>query len=350
MKEIFIKKAWKKLGKEKIIKIEPMVGSGSNRYYCRLLLSNNSSLIFTYGNDREENKTFVRYAKIFQKNGIKVAKIVGVDQNKNQYYFQEDLGKINLLETLSLMNQKEQLSLYKRVLSEMIMIQKTGSTFIVKNSKLEMNKFDKKVVLQDLFYFKFFFLDRLQINYQNNFLLQNFIDISEFFQKTILDKYCWFMYRDFQGRNIILTDKNELSYIDFQGAMTGPSQYDAVSLLFQAKSPLNKINKQKLYVFYMQQMKNEMKGQFNQVEFDKIFNYCFLVRQLQVLGAYGLKGLLEKKSHFIESIVLSINNLRQFKNQFLEPLNGLEELKKAITQICSKQVHTRIKKIISSVN
>ena len=47
----------------------------------------------------------------------------------------------------------------------------------------------------------------------------------------------------------------------------------------------------------------------SRTDFEAKLRYFVLFRQLQVLGAYGFRGLIEKKAHFIESIPPALRNI-----------------------------------------
>jgi hypothetical protein len=66
----------------------------------------------------------------------------------------------------------------------------------------------------------------------------------------------------------------------------------------------------------------------NQEEFLEKFYAYALLRVLQTLGAYGLRGIIEKKQHFIESIPYAIKNLEFLiqKNEILKQLNTLKDI------------------------
>ncbi len=115
------------------------------------------------------------------------------------------------------------------------------------------------------------------------------------------------MFRDFQSRNIIVKDE-EVSFIDFQGGMKGALQYDVASLLWQAKAELSEEWKNSLLEYYMDQIDLLLKEPVDRITFVSQYNGYVLIRLLQVMGAYGFRGLFERKAHFLASIPLALRN------------------------------------------
>ncbi|MFW2478454.1 MAG: phosphotransferase, partial [Sediminibacterium sp.] len=119
------------------------------------------------------------------------------------------------------------------------------------------------------------------------------------------------MFRDFQSRNIIVRN-NEVSFIDFQGGMKGALQYDVASLLWQAKAELSEEWKDSLLEYYMDEIEGLLKEPVDRITFVSQYNGYVLIRLLQVMGAYGFRGLFERKAHFLASIPLALKNLKFF--------------------------------------
>jgi aminoglycoside/choline kinase family phosphotransferase len=138
------------------------------------------------------------------------------------------------------------------------------------------------------------------------------------------------MYRDFQARNIIIKD-NQPHFIDYQGGRKGPLQYDLASLLYQAKANIPENIRIELIDFYLLEVNKVLP--VNSEKFIKFFNAFSLIRILQTLGAYGLRGLVEGKSHFIESIGPALSNLAlvMVKTNILNQTPELKDLLKRIT-------------------
>jgi hypothetical protein len=144
--------------------------------------------------------------------------------------------------------------------------------------------------------------------YDKQALLDDFDVLSTYLTRT---EYKYFMFRDFQSRNIIVKD-GQVSFIDFQGGMRGALQYDVASLLWQAKAELSEEWKDNLLNYYMDQIDGLLEHPVDRTLFVSQYNGYVLIRLLQVLGAYGFRGLFERKAHFLSSIPLALRNLKFF--------------------------------------
>jgi hypothetical protein len=168
--------------------------------------------------------------------------------------------------------------------------------------------FGKQAIMSDLLYFKYYFLDPLKIAYDKEKLIDDFEALSNYLTHV---KHKYFMFRDFQSRNIFIKD-DEVHFIDYQGGMKGALQYDVASLLWQAKANLPDEWKNSLLEYYMDCVGEILKKPVDRTLFVSQYNGYVLIRLLQVLGAYGFRGLFERKAHFLISIPLALTNLKWF--------------------------------------
>ena len=165
--------------------------------------------------------------------------------------------------------------------------------------------------MSDLLYFKYYFLDALRRPYDKQKLLDDFEALSNYLSHT---EYKYFMFRDFQSRNIMVTPDNNVHFIDYQGGMKGAPQYDVASLLWQARANLPDDWKQFLLEDYMGTYEKIIDEPIDRETFRSQYNGYVLIRLLQVLGAYGFRGLFERKAQFLTSIPLALQNLKWFVN------------------------------------
>lgn len=281
--------------------------SGSKRVYYRFL-ANDESFVLTENYNVEENNTFFYFTDLFRNLNGNVPEVLAKNKDKT-LYIQQDLGKQSLLNLLE-ENRENGLKLYKETVIKLAHLQ-VGSHQIIDYSKaFDSTTFDEILALRDLFYFKDYFLDFSIIDYKQNKLLSEFQKLAKAIDSS---DYKYFMFRDFQGRNVLIHE-NKPYFIDYQGGMKGPIAYDLASLLWQAKASLNKEEKELLYKTYTNTLQSLLPNKFNAEKFKNSYELCVLVRLLQVMGAYGKLGNIEQKEHFKQSIKFGIDNFREFSS------------------------------------
>lgn len=323
-----------------ISKVEFIKGSGSNRKYYRLFFQDAASMILTDNNFSKENQSFFYLTHLFAKDKFFVPKILAIDESQI-YYLQEDLGAISLFDKL----QKEGFteivfSLYQKSLEALADLQIRLSKQIDYSMLYDFQQFDEKVVFNDLFYFKNFFLDRLDIAYQKAELIESFQSIAK--AVTGLPKG-FFLYRDFQSRNIMIHEGHTY-FIDYQGGMRGFIGYDVVSLLYQAKAQLPSMWQEKLKDIYFEAFLSN--NVLTDRELTKGFELGMILRFFQVFGTYGLRGLLERKAHFLDSILFNIKNLELLLERGL--LKDYTYLEKIAVELTSPITEQKIKELIKA--
>ena len=299
----FIKKKFKSYPE----KIYPLNANASNRIYYRFFI-NNKSYILTINNNIEENKSFFYVQNFLKKNSINVPDIYFISKNK-KIYIQQDLGNTTLCQYCNKFANKpeEILNIYKKVVLDLIKIQNLPLIKFNSNKFFQVKSFNKKTIFFDLNYFKYFFLKLFQIPF-NEIKLEK--DFNKLTSLLIKPRKNFFVYRDFQSRNIILFE-DKLYYIDFQGARRGSLYYDIASLLYDSKVNLNYNLKIKLLKYYY-----ENNNLINN-DFDEFLQYFFiysLFRKLQSFGTYGFRGKFENKIYFLQSIPTAIKNVNEILN------------------------------------
>ena len=198
----------------------------------------------------------------------------------------------------------------RQSLRQLARLQILGDEGLDYSKTITSREFGKQAILSDLLYFKYYFLDTLQIPYDKERLIDDFERLSAYLTQA---DHKYFLYRDFQSRNILLKD-GQVHFIDFQGGMKGALQYDVASLLWQAKAELSDSWKDSLLEYYMDCVDELLGKKIDRVSFVAQYNGYVLIRLLQVLGAYGFRGLFERKAHFLISIPLALRNLKWFVN------------------------------------
>ena len=312
---------------EKIIDIELLPGAGSSRRYYRIHSELPQNIMACAGTDIEENKTFIYFSTRLHQAGINVPEILG--NYKNEIYLTTDLGNTDVLHAKEGLSNHETIELYKRILQDLIQIQILGGKIIDFSQSFVRPEFDRTAMLWDLYYFKYYYLKITGLEFNEQKLEVDYNRLLDFLETA--DR-SYFMYRDFQARNIMLNN-GKLGYLDFQGGMKGPLQYDVVSLLYQAKANLDTETRETLLKFYIKELQKHIT--IDETVFRKQYQAFVFIRILQTLGAYGFRGYIQQKEHFIQSIPLALQNVKQHVHiiNAIVPMPYLSSLIEQLTEI-----------------
>ena len=321
---------------QEIDSFELLPPSGSYREYCRI--QNYTRLVLGVSNaDVKENMAFFAMTEHFLNKGLPVPKIFAVSSDKTKYLI-EDLGDTTLFDFITKVREKEGFSEtiineYKKVLKLLLKLQIDAGKDFDYSVCYPRAAFDSQSIMWDLNYFKYYFLKLAQIPFDEQALEDDFREFSNYLLGADSQ---YFMYRDFQSRNIILRSRyNVVYFIDYQGGRRGPLQYDLASLLYDAKADVPENVRKELFDFYLK----ELQGYFptDEKEFSAYFQGFALIRIMQAMGAYGFRGFYEKKEHFLKSIPYALKNLKLLLNNFDLPVR-LPELTKVLQALPESEV------------
>jgi aminoglycoside/choline kinase family phosphotransferase len=296
---------------KKVSAIDVLPQSGSDRRYFRVR-ENGGTYIATHGNNVPENEAFIYFADHFKERGLPVPRIFALNDDKT-IYLQEDFGDISLLNLLEAEGLTENIyGLFRDSLHQLATLQVKGHEGIDYSRCLTNQEFGKQAIMADLLYFKYYFLDALRKPYDKQKLIDDFEALSNYLTHT---EYKYFMFRDFQSRNILVRPDKTVHFIDFQGGMRGAPQYDVASMIWQARANLPDEWKNNLLDDYIDSFESVIGEKVDRLVFKSQYNGYVLIRLLQVLGAYGFRGLFERKAQFLTSIPQALSNLKWFMEE-----------------------------------
>lgn len=306
--------------------IEEISAHGSNRKYFRII-ADKINCIGVYNEDYKENEAFVSYAVQMKQNGINVPEIYAIDL-KNNIYLQEDLGDETLFSFLQKNDIETALPIYEQILSHLVSIQ-TMKNFDY--SKAYPRKdFDVQSIAWDLNYFKYYFLKLADIPFNEQLLENDFKNLSNYLISAPNE---YFLFRDFQSRNIMLR-KNKVYFIDFQGGRKGALQYDVASLLFDGKVKLSSQQREHLLNHYINEVSKKI--DINKETFvQQFYAFCY-IRIMQAMGAYGFRGYFQRKDSFLKSIPNALKNIAYLQQNTTLSIS-LPELNKVFQQMINSQ-------------
>ena len=276
----------------------PLTGSASNRQYFRLS-DGQTSCIGVLGLSASENKAFISMAAHFKSKGIPVPEVYSVSED-GMAYIQEDIGDDTLFKKLKDEDSQQLLCKAVRLLPDIQFKGAEGFDFTLCHPTV---KFDRRLVLFDLNYFKYCFLKPSGLEFDEVRLQDDFERLADDLTSVPSDT---FMYRDFNARNVMVKD-GEPYFIDFQGGMQGPIHYDVASFIWHARAGYSKEQKMQLSDEYLNALSAYIT--VDRAAFEATLRLFVLFRTMQILGAYGFRGLVEQKAAFVVSIPDAISSL-----------------------------------------
>src|SRR5271156_1540671 len=290
-------------------RVEPVQGElgASGRKLMRLASGKVSAIGVLY-DVREENVAFLEFSRHFHARGLPVPEIYAEDLSRGAY-LEEDLGDTTLFEFLSKNRNGESISaqateVYRKVVAVLPRFQIEAGRDLNYKVCYPRAVFDRQSIAWDLNYFKYYFLRLAGIPFNEQLLENDFSRLTKFLLTADLD---YFLYRDFQSRNIMLRDGQPI-FVDYQGGRRGALQYDIASLLYDAKADLPPELRQQLLDLYIAKV-----GALIDLKREAFLHHYYAyvyVRIMQALGAYGFRGFYERKPHFLQSVPYALKNVR----------------------------------------
>ncbi|HXL21516.1 MAG TPA: RNase adapter RapZ [Candidatus Dormibacteraeota bacterium] len=291
--------------------VQPLQGElgGSGRKIIRLANENSTAIGILYG-VREENAAFLDFSRHFRRHGLPVPEIYGEDLAHGAY-LEEDLGDTTLYQFLSKNRTGEVIApqaieAYRQVVAILPRFQVEAGRDLDYTACYPIASFDRQSIAWDLNYFKYYFLRLAGIPFNERALEDDFSRLTDFLLSAPRD---YFLYRDFQSRNILLRDNTKPFFVDYQGGRKGALQYDIASLLYDAKADLPPELRQQLLDHYLDALAGYIPALDREAFLRHYYAYVY-VRILQALGAYGFRGFYERKAHFLQSVPYALKNLR----------------------------------------
>jgi aminoglycoside/choline kinase family phosphotransferase len=313
--------------------VQPLQGQlgGSGRVIVRLAGAGQSAIGILYS-VREENVAFLEFSRHFRRHGLPVPQIYAEDLNRGAY-LEEDLGDTTLFELLGANRSGDTVAppvveAYRKVVSILPRFQVEAGRDLNYKVCYPRASFDRQSIAWDLNYFKYYFLRLAGIPFNEQALELDFTRLTKFLLGADHD---YFLYRDFQSRNIMLRNSQPW-FLDYQGGRKGALQYDIASLLYDGKADLPPDLRRQLLDHYL-----DCLAGFIDLKRDAFMEhyYAFVyVRILQALGAYGFRGFYERKAHFLQSVPYALKNLRWLAEHVKLPI-ALPELLHALERSSS---------------
>ena len=198
--------------------VRPLGGQlgASERKLFRLSRGERSAIGVRY-DSREENKAFLEFSRHFRQHGLPVPEIYA-DDLKRGAYLEEDLGDLTLYQFLAANRSgakvaPEVVEAYRKVIAILPRFQIEAGRDLNYKDCYPRGSFDRQSITWDLNYFKYYFLRLSGTPFNEQRLENDFRRLTAFLLKADSD---YFLYRDFQSRNVMLRN-GEPYFLDYQG-------------------------------------------------------------------------------------------------------------------------------------
>ena len=318
---------------EEPVAVVRLTGDGSNRAYYRV--SGVESVMAAVGTSVEENRAFVALSKAFSAAGVNAPDVIAVSDDE-LCYLQEDLGDVTLYGSLAAARESgafgaDDVKCLCRVVAELPKIQFGVSQNFDFSLCYPVSDFNERTVMWDLNYFKYCFLKGVGVEFNENRLEDEFVKLTAM---LLSDNDNVFLYRDFQSRNVMLKDGKPY-FIDFQGGRRGPIYYDIASFVGQARAKYTPEAVNAMLDSYIDAL-----AAYKSVDgahFMSMLRLSRVFRLLQNLGAYGYRGLFERKKAFVESIPAALEQLLQL----LEEVGDYDYIRSLIDDVAALPMFVR---------
>jgi aminoglycoside/choline kinase family phosphotransferase len=304
-----LKKLFDRHFHEPVERVEPLQGElgGSGRKIVRLASGQISAIGILY-EVREENAAFLEFSRHFRRHGLPVPEIYAEDLNHGAY-LEEDLGNTTLFEFLLDHREgaaiaPEAVAAYRKVVALLPRFQVEAGRDLNYKVCFPRASFDRQSIAWDLNYFKYYFLRLAGVPFNEQALERDFSRLTKLLLGASRD---YFLYRDFQSRNVMLRE-GEPFFLDYQGGRRGALQYDIASLLHDAKADLPPELRQQLLDHYLDTLAGFI--DLDRPVYMQFYYPYVYVRIMQALGAYGFRGFYERKEHFLQSVPYALKNVR----------------------------------------
>lgn len=288
-----------------------------------------------------ENRTFVYFSGVFRRLNLPVPSVFAVSQD-DLVYLLEDLGDVTLYDTLldsrtSRDTFPESVELlYGKVLSILPRFQVDAVSHIDFDRCYQASEFGEASMLADMEYFLASFLSKTGIDFDLSLLREDFATFTMYAMEAPRN---YFLYRDFQARNVMVRGQDPF-FIDYQGGRRGALQYDVASILYQSSAQIPDAARNRLCGQYLTALE-AIAPAYGKDTFLKYLDRFVMLRMMQVLGTYGKQGLEKGKDYFANSIPPAVATLYGVARQDAV-IQRLPELAKILDKlICHEQFGTK---------
>lgn len=291
---------------------EEIRGDGSTRRFYRVKGKTGSWIVMINNQPPKdergvtENDSFLYIARHLRGIRVPVPEVYHHERERG-WFLMEDMGDYHLqTEVMRIRGDRRRLiETYRGVLDALIIIQAEGRKGF--DPSLTHNPpYDERFMLawESGYFHRAFLNDFLGLDIPYEELRD---ELEELAHQAAEAPAGYFLYRDFQSRNIMVREGG-LGFLDFQGGRLGPLQYDLASLLLDPYVELEHEVQEELLTYYVGRI--EERVALDPQGFQDQYPFVSLHRAMQILGAFGFLTKVRGLEFFRPFIPPALRGLR----------------------------------------
>jgi hypothetical protein len=291
-------------------RVRPLKGDGSDRRVFRVLAGKRTYIAVAHPQGRQgrpsENDSFYYIGRHLSSKGLPAPAIHAYDQRRG-YFLMEDFGDVSLESVVKEITRGDKVkALYEDIILLLLQIQMDGA------KGFDPRRCYDTSVYNGLFSWEResrYFLEAFLKNYRGGEKPSQGLEEELKHLALMVDeeKSRFFLYRDFQSRNIMMVG-NGFGLIDFQAGRLGPPQYDLASLLIDPYVGLSEEFQEELLDYYLRNISKKVP--LNLRDFHRNYEIIAFQRNLQILGAFAFLARVKGKRYFEASIPPALKSLK----------------------------------------
>ncbi len=300
------------------LRFEHLAGDGSQRRFWRLAATEEGNSFIVMENRpadegaRRENLAYLMIGRHLFEKGLPIPQIHGHDL-ENGWFIMQDCGDRNLQDLVR--DSRDRASFYERIVEILFRLQTEGARGFDPAWCCQTDRYDQRVMrVYEVNYFR----DAFLVRYLG--LKRDWPELEPSFEHLIQtaseadERY--FLHRDFQSRNILVSDER-IGVIDWQGGRLGPLAYDLASLLIDPYTGLSSEERNQIFDCYLRLVKRRHSNEAEALR--RYFPYLAIQRNLQILGAFSFLTKVRGKTYFETYIPPALESLRRLLDELHDP-------------------------------
>jgi Predicted phosphotransferase related to Ser/Thr protein kinases len=280
------------------VQVREIVPDGSNRRFFRLSGQGVPQMIAVLPPEHDrhglaEAAAFAGIGRHLHQIDVPVPELYGFDPATGLALC-EDLGERRLFEQVAEQGAVRSLPFYESAVRHLVRMQVRGSDGFDPAWCWDTPRYDRQLMIEreSDYFLEACCTDLLGLNFDRPAVAAECARLAD---EAALVPARFFLHRDFQSRNLMLTC-GAVRIVDFQGGRLGPLAYDLASLLFDPYAALPVSMQDHLITVYLTALNEELA--YDPAQFHHEYLVLALQRHLQILGAFAFLSRVRGKSFF----------------------------------------------------